>query len=327
MTRAYTRGEPEGDHAMASDQAELLKGMMRQFKEAALGRADGPPITVAQMRGSDAMMATMATEPTGVTYTEVDANGVPAMWVTPDGPTDGTAGDPVDDSKVVMYLHGGGYVIGSIVSHARLVGHIAKAAGIRALNVDYRLAPEAPHPAAVTDAVTAYRWLLDQGIAADKIVIAGDSAGGGLTIATLLAIRDQGLAHPGAAVTLSPWIDLEGTGDSMTSRAHVDLMVDGPALKVMADMYLNGQSPHDPLAAPLHADFTGLPPIYIQVGDEETLLDDSSRLAERAGAAGVDVRIEVFPEMQHVFQMSVGNLPEADEAVAKIGAYIRQALS
>ena len=304
---------------MASAQAELQKGMMRQFKEAALGSADGPPLTVAQMRGSDAIMATMATEPTGVTYQEVDANGVSAMWVTPDGTT--------DINKVVMYLHGGGYVIGSIVSHARLVGHIAKAAGVRALNVDYRLAPEAPHPAAVTDAVTAYRWLLDQGIAADKIVIAGDSAGGGLTIATLLAIRDQGLAHPVAAVALSPWIDLEGTGESMTSRAHVDLMVDGPALKVMADLFLNGQSPHDPLAAPLHADFTGLPPIYIQVGDEETLLDDSSRLAELAGAAGVDVRIDVFPEMQHVFQMSVGNLPEADEAVAKIGDYIRQALS
>ena len=304
---------------MASAQAELQKGMMRQFKEAALGSADGPPLTVAQMRGSDAMMATMATEPTGVTYQEVDANGVSAMWVTPDGTT--------DINKVVMYLHGGGYVIGSIVSHARLVGHIAKAAGVRALNVDYRLAPEAPHPAAVTDAVTAYRWLLDQGIAADKIVIAGDSAGGGLTIATLLAIRDQGLAHPVAAVALSPWIDLEGTGESMTSRAHVDLMVDGPALKVMADLFLNGQSPHDPLAAPLHADFTGLPPIYIQVGDEETLLDDSSRLAERAGAAGVDVRIDVFPEMQHVFQMSVGNLPEADEAVAKIGEYVRHALS
>ena len=304
---------------MASAQAELQKGMMRQFKEAALGSADGPPLTVAQMRGSDAMMATMATEPTGVTYQEVDANGVSAMWVTPDGTT--------DINKVVMYLHGGGYVIGSIVSHARLVGHIAKAAGVRALNVDYRLAPEAPHPAAVTDAVTAYRWLLDQGIAADKIVIAGDSAGGGLTIATLLAIRDQGLAHPVAAVALSPWIDLEGTGESMTSRAHVDLMVDGPALKVMADLFLNGQSPHDPLAAPLHADFTGLPPIYIQVGDEETLLDDSSRLAELAGAAGVDVRIDVFPEMQHVFQMSVGNLPEADEAVAKIGEYVRHALS
>ncbi len=304
---------------MASDQAELQKGMMRQFKEAALGRADGPPITVAQMRSSDAMMAGMATEPTGVAYQEVDANGVPAMWVTPNGTT--------DLNKVVMYLHGGGYVIGSILSHARLVGHIAKAAGVRGLNVDYRLAPEAPHPAAVTDAVTAYRWLLDQGIAADKIVIAGDSAGGGLTIAALLAIRDQGLAHPVAAVALSPWIDLEGTGESMTSRAHVDLIVDGPALKVMADMFLNGQSPHDPLAAPLHADFTGLPPIYIQVGDEETLLDDSSRLAERAGAAGVDIRIDVFPEMQHVFQMSVGNLPEADEAVAKIGDYISQALA
>ena len=299
---------------MASEQAELQKSLMRQFKEAAMG-ADAGTVTVEQMRGSDAMMASMATDPGGVTYDEVDAGGVPAMWVTPDGAT---------TDKAIMYLHGGGYVIGTMHSHAHMVGHIAKAAGVRALNVDYRLAPECPHPAAVEDAVKAYRWLLDQGIPNDKIVISGDSAGGGLTVATLLAIRDQKLPRPAAGIPLSPWIDLEGTGDSMTANAHLDLIVDAAGLKTMADMFLNGQSPHDPLAAPLHADYVGVAPLYIQVGDEETLLDDSARLAEQATAAGVEVRIDVFPEMQHVFQMSAGNLPEADEAIQRIGEYVRQ---
>ena len=299
---------------MASEQAELQKSLLRQFRETALGQGAGPS-NVEQMRTSNAMMESMATPPSGVTYDEVDAGGVPAMWVTPEGaPTD----------KAIMYLHGGGYVIGTMHSHAKMVGHIAKAAGVRALNVDYRLAPEHPHPAAVEDAVTAYRWLLDQGISNDKIVVSGDSAGGGLAIATLLAIRDQALPRPAAGVPLSPWIDLEGTGDSMTSRAHLDLIVDSAGLKTMADMFLNGQSARDPLAAPLYADYVGVAPLYIQVGDEETLLDDSSRLAEQATAAGVDVRIDVFPEMQHVFQMAAGNLPEADEAIERIGAYVRE---
>ena len=299
---------------MASEQAELQKSLMRQFKEAALG-TDAATVTVEQMRGSDAMMASMATDPGGVTYAEVDAGGVPAMWVTPDG---------ASTDRAIMYLHGGGYVIGTMHSHAHMVAHIAKAAGVRALNVDYRLAPEYPHPAAVEDAVKAYRWLLDQGISNDKIVVSGDSAGGGLTVATLLAIRDQKLPRPAAGVPLSPWIDLEGTGDSMTANAHLDLIVDAAGLKTMADMFLNGQSPRDPLAAPLYADYVGVAPLYIQVGDEETLLDASARLAEQATAAGVEVRIDVFPEMQHVFQMSAGNLPEADEAIQRIGEYVKE---
>jgi monoterpene epsilon-lactone hydrolase len=298
---------------VASQQAEMQKSLMRQFREAALGDGGAATPTLEQMRGSDSMMAAMATEPTGVRFDEIDAGGVPAMWVTPEGA-------PAD--RAILYLHGGGYVIGSMHSHARMVGHIAKAAGVRALNVDYRLAPEFPHPAAVEDAVKAYRWLLDQGIASERIVISGDSAGGGLTVATLLAIRDQKIPRPAAGVPMSPWIDLEGTGDSMIGNAHLDLVVSSAGLKTMSDMFLNGQSPRDPLAAPLYADYVGVAPLYIQVGDEETLLDDAGRLAERATAAGVEVRIDVFPEMQHVFQMSAGNLPEADEAIARIGECI-----
>jgi monoterpene epsilon-lactone hydrolase len=195
--------------------------------------------------------------------------------------------------------------------------------GTAALNVDYRLAPEHPHPAAVNDSVAAYQWLLDQGYAPHNIAIAGDSAGGGLTLATLLALRDRGLPLPAAAVPLSPWVDLEGTGDTMKTHADRDLLVNEVGLKAMADLFLSGGDAHDPLAAPLHGDLRGLPPLYIQVGDDETLLDDSRRFAAKAKAAGVDVRLDVFPEMQHVFQMGAGNVPEADDAVSRIGAYLR----
>jgi epsilon-lactone hydrolase len=208
-----------------------------------------------------------------------------------------------------------------------MVGHIAKAAGIRALNVDYRLAPEHPHPAAVEDSVTAYRWLLDQALRPEHLAIAGDSAGGGLTIATLVALRDRGLPLPAAAVPISPWVDLEGTGATMATKADVDLLVSAEVIKSMADSFLAGQDARDPLAAPLHAELSGLPPMYIQVGDDETLLDDSRRIAERARGAGVDVRLDVFPEMQHVFQMTAGNVPEADDAIARIGAYLRERLT
>ena len=298
---------------MASQQAEMIKDMMRQMRDQVLQTN----VTLEEQRAGGEMMGMMATEPDGVTITATDANGVPAQWVTPDGAA---------TDRVLLYLHGGGYVIGSMHTHTRLVGHLAKAIGCRALNVDYRLAPEHPYPAAVDDAVTAYRSLLDGGVAPHNIVIAGDSAGGGLTIATLVAIRAQGLPNPGAAVPMSPWVDLEGTGDSMSSKAADDLIVGADGLKMMADMYLNGQDAREPLAAPLYANLRGLPPMYVQVGGDETLLDDSTRIVAIAAAAGVEVRLDVFPEMQHVFQMSAGNVPEADDAIARIGAWLRPKL-
>jgi epsilon-lactone hydrolase len=301
---------------MASAQAEAIKDQLRAFREEVLGGDGSPPSLEEQRAGADAF-ADLTAEPTGVTYRDVVAGGVPAIWVEPDG----AAGD-----RVIQYVHGGGYVLMSARTHAKLVGHIAKATGCRALSVDYRLAPEHPHPAAVTDSVAAYRWLLAEGIEPGHVAVSGDSAGGGLTVATLLKIRDDGLPIPAAGVPLSPWIDLEGTGDSMQSRADVDLIVDGTVIKGMADMFLGGQSSHDPYAAPLHADLAGLPPLYIQVGDEETLLDDSTRLAANAEAAGVEVRLDVFPEMQHVFQMAAGNMPEADDAVDRIAAWLRPRL-
>ncbi|MDQ1425708.1 MAG: epsilon-lactone hydrolase [Acidimicrobiaceae bacterium] len=298
---------------MASEQAEAVKVALRAFREQVLV---GQP-TLEEQRAGGLAFGDMTAPPTSVTYTDVDAGGVPAEWVVPEGAA---------DDRVLLYVHGGGYVICSMRTHSKLVGHIAKAAGVKALNVDYRLAPEHPHPAAVNDSVAAYQWLLDQGYAAQNIAIAGDSAGGGLTFATLLAIRDRGLPLPATAVPLSPWVDLEGTGDTMTTHADRDLLVNGVGLKAMADLFLAGGDARDPLAAPLHADLRGLPPLYIQVGDDETLLDDSRRIAAKAKAEGVDVRLDVFPEMQHVFQMGAGNVPEADDAVARIGEHLRKHL-
>ena len=301
---------------MASAQAEAAKEMMKQFREAALGSGLTP--TLEQQRASMSVIAASATEPDGVKVSETYAGGCRAYWHDPEGAA---------TDRVVMYVHGGGYVIGSPASHERLVGHIAKAVGCRALNVDYRLAPEHPHPAAVQDATAAYRWLLAQGYRPEHIAISGDSAGGGLTLATLLSIKENGLPQPAAAVPLSPWTDMEGLGDSMTSNAPNDVIVQKAGLQGMAAAFLGeGTHPRDPLAAPLYGDYKGIAALYIQVGGDETLLDDSTRVAERAKAAGVEVKLDVFPEMQHVFQASAGNMPEATDAVERIGEYLRAKL-
>ncbi|MEY2433340.1 MAG: epsilon-lactone hydrolase [Acidimicrobiaceae bacterium] len=252
--------------------------------------------------------------PDGTTVRTVDAGGVPAEWIV---------APEADEDRVVLYVHGGAYCIGSLGSHRRLVAHLSAQCRARVLHVDYRLAPEHPFPAAVDDAVAAYRWLLAEGVSADRIAISGDSAGGGLTLATLLALRDAGEPLPAAAVPISPWTDLEGTGESIRTRAEMDVMIKTDRLKEMADRYANGVDLREPRVSPLHGDFTGLPPLLIQVGDAEVLLDDAVRVADRAKAAGVDVTLEVWDEMPHVFQAFVGLLPEADQAVARIGEWIR----
>lgn len=244
----------------------------------------------------------------------VTANGVPAEWITAPG---------ADPGRNVLYLHGGGYMIGSIKTHRCLAGWISRAAKARVLIIDYRLAPENPHPAALDDAVTAYRFMLDAGVKPARTVVAGDSAGGGLAVATLLAIRDAKLPLPAAGVCLSPWVDMEGTGESMTTKAAADPMVGSGNLGEMAAAYLGGKPPRTPLASPLYADLKGLPPMLIQVGTSEVLLDDSTRLAERARQAGVEVVYEPWENMIHVWQIFVPMLDEAKQAVDRIGEYVR----
>ena len=246
----------------------------------------------------------------------VDAGGVPAEWISTPG---------ADDDRVIFYIHGGGYAIGSINTHRQMIACLSRAAGARALAINYRLAPEHPFPAAVEDATAAYRWLLSTGVDPARTVIAGDSAGGGLTVATLVALRDAGAPLPAAAVCISPWVDMEGLGESMISRAEVDHpMVQREPLLRMAEAYLGGAHPRTPLAAPLYADLFGLPPLLIQVGTAETLLDDSTRLAERARAAGVDVTLEPWDDMIHVWHFLAAMLPEGQQAIDRIGEFIRK---
>lgn len=300
---------------MASPEAEAAKAQIRAFRQAAASSGRVP--TLDEQRSGMAFMAESAVAPEGVLVTETYAGGCRAYWNdAPNGARD----------RVILYVHGGGYVLGSPKSHERLCGHLALRVGCRVLNLDYRLAPEHPYPAAVQDATAAYRWLLDQGYSPEHIAISGDSAGGGLTLATLLSLKHNGLPQPAAAVPLSPWTDMECTGDSMTTNTDADVIVQKPGLLSMAASFLGEANPRDPLASPLYGDYTGLAPIYIQVGGDETLLDDSTRVAEKAKAAGVDVRLDVFPEMQHVFQTSVGNIPEATEAVQRIADYLRPRL-
>jgi acetyl esterase/lipase len=245
----------------------------------------------------------------------MDAGGVPAEWIAAPG---------ASDENVIYYLHGGGYCIGSIKTYHGLASHLSRAAGARVLLIDYRLAPEHPFPAAVEDATAGYRWLLSTGVAPARVVIAGDSAGGGLTVATLVALRDAGDPLPAAAVCLSPWVDLEGLGESMITKAEVDPIVKATeGVNEMAKAYLGDADPRTPLAAPLYADLAGLPPLLIQVGTAEVLLDDSNRLAERAKGAGVDVTLEPWEDMIHVWQFFAAVLPEGQQAIDRIGEFVR----
>ena len=296
---------------MPSQELQNLIAMLRAQPAA------GPDTPVEQMRQNFEAMAAMNPLPPDVRTERVQAGGVPAEWVIPANAA---------EDRVLLYLHGGGYVIGSINTHRELVARIAQAAGVRGLALDYRLAPEHPFPAAVEDATSAYAWLLEQGYAPERIVIAGDSAGGGLTLATLVNARERSLPMPAAAVCLSPWVDLEGLGDSMRERADVDPIVQRDMLLRMAALYLGGADPRTPLAAPLYADLRGLPPLLIQVGTWETLYDDATRIAERAREAGVQVILEPWEEMIHVWQL-FASVPEAREATERIAGFIRERLA
>ncbi len=256
--------------------------------------------------------------PDNTTVTPVDAGGVPGEWVVAQG---------ADPARRLLHLHGGGYVIGSVNSHRDLAAALSHASGCAALILDYRLAPEHPYPAALDDALAAYRWMRANGpngaATADATFIAGDSAGGGLTLATMLAARDAGDPLPDAAVTISAWTDLTQSGDSIIGRAEADPRVTVASLDKFANCYLNGADAKTPLASPLSADLAGLPPLLIQVGDAEILLDDSTVFADKAKAAGVDVTLEVWPEMFHVWHHQWAVLPEAQQAVDRIGEYLK----
>lgn len=248
----------------------------------------------------------------------IDADGVSAEWLRLPGQ---------ENPSVILYLHGGGYSSGSINSHRSLAGEIAHAAQSQALIIDYRLTPEHPFPAAVEDALKAYRWLLQGGTIPEKIVLAGDSAGGGLALALLIALRENNIALPAGAVCLSPWTDLTCNSDSLVTNANLDLVLNPAGLKPAAELYLAGDDPRTPLASPLFADLSGLPPLLIQVGSDEILLSDATSVTERAKRAGVEVTLEVWENMQHVWQFATRFLPEARQAIVRIGEFINKSLA
>ncbi len=253
--------------------------------------------------------------PEDAVFEQVGAGGVAAEWVS----TPGVAAD-----RVVMYLHGGGYMIGSMRTHRSPLSYLSRVSDARVLGLNYRLAPEHPFPAAVEDSVSAYNWLLEKGIPPRRIVIAGDSCGGGLTIATLVALKYFGYPLPAAGISHSGWTDLAHTGESFVTKAEADPLIDKEMLEGMAAAYLGDRSRTTPLASPYYADLRGLPPLLLQVGTAEVLLDDSLRLADRAKEAGVEVALEVWDDMPHVWQAFASFLPEARQALDNCGLFIKK---
>jgi epsilon-lactone hydrolase len=286
---------------------ELLK------KIRARTRPENP--TIEELRAGFAALAKHYPPAEDALFERVDVSGVPAEWVSIKGGK---------QQPVILYFHGGGYCIGSAGTHRDLVSRLCRVAGGRALSVDYRLAPENPHPAAVEDGVAAYRWLRKQGVLAKSIVVAGDSAGGGLTLATLLALRDGGDDLPAAGICISPVTDLAKEGESMRTRVELDPMVNPKSSTGYAQWYIGGADPKTPLGSPLYADLDGLPPLLILVGTSEVLFDDSTRFAKKAKEAGVNCELEVWEEMVHIWPFFAAELPEGRQAIDRIGSFIKK---
>lgn len=250
----------------------------------------------------------------GLQRQPVEINGVPCAWI---------GANEVKKDRALIYFHGGGYAMGSIDTHFELMGRLSRHCQARVLGVDYRLAPEHAFPCAIEDALKSYLGLLAQGFESSQIVLGGDSAGAGLVMATLLSLRDQGLSMPAGAVLMSPWTDLMMTGESLKTRIDMDPMLKIDDLYECAKIYCADAEASNTLISPVYADLTGMPPLLIQVGDHELLLNDASRLANNARAAGVSVEYQVWDEAFHVFQ-TMPHLPEADEALTAIGTFFRQ---
>ncbi|KJS62343.1 alpha/beta hydrolase [Streptomyces rubellomurinus] len=294
---------------MSKEQRAQVDAMLRQ------PRPDGPQPVEALRAGFKAMMARMAV-PDGIRITRTTLGGRPSLHIEPDnGPRTGT----------ILYFHGGGFVFGSPETALSLTGQLVARTGFRSYSLDYRLAPEHPFPAAIEDTLGAYRALLDSGEDPSTIAFAGDSAGGGLTVTTCLAARDAGLPMPAAIVAFSPGLDATRTGESMDTKAGIDPFFTRESLGHTGAMYLAGADPHQPVLSPaVLADLTGFPPMLLQAGTNEVLLDDSTRLAARARAAGVDVVLDITADVPHVFQSFAGVLDEADQALDRAALFLTQ---
>jgi len=260
----------------------------------------------------------LTAEPREVDYLETEVGRLPAIWAVPKN---------ANADCVLMCFHGGGFVSGSVYTHRKMFGHLAKAAGVRALLVSYHLLPEGVFPGPADEVTNAYRWLLGQGTSADRIAFAGDSVGGWLAVTVQLRAREQGLPLPAAALLMSPCVDMEATGESYEANRDFDPFFKREVVVGVIRNFLGGNTDgRDPRANPLYADLSGLGPLYIQAGGHETLADDARLLARHARTAGVDVQLDIFPGMLHTFQMAAGRAPEADDAISKMAIWARPRL-
>jgi monoterpene epsilon-lactone hydrolase len=296
---------------MASQAMQDLMDALRDQHKASAGQ---PPPPLEERRATFTPAGLPHPVPDDVLVTDVNAGGVPAHWLDPPG---------ADPGRVLLFLHGGGYDLGSVHSHGELAARLGRAGRMRVLFPEYRLAPEHHFPAAIDDVLAAWRWLrTGQNLSARSIAVAGDSAGGGLCVALLVATRDAEEASPAAAVLMSPTVDLTSSGASMTERVDQDPISTPAMLRQFAADYLAGADPKTPLASPLFASLTGLPPLLIQVGTSDLLLSDSERLAAAAAEAGVDVTLEIGKGLPHAYPIMLGT-PEAAEATGQTGRFLR----
>jgi acetyl esterase/lipase len=266
---------------------------------------------------NDTHWTALTGEPGGVDYIEVDAGGVPAMWIAPKG---------ADEGRVLFYAHGGGFIGGSIYTHRKLVGHLAKAVGCRALLYDYPLAHQAKHPGQLEAAMTAWNWLIDQGFDSGRIAIAGDSSGAVLTYGVLQRLRAEGRPLPAATLIISGWFDMALTGASYETNREKDPAFAKAAVDWLVTNFIGDGDRLDPEVSALYADLAGFPPVFLQAGADETLVDESRMFAERARQAGVETRLDVFEGMLHSFQMMAGRAPEADDAIGRFATWVRPKL-
>lgn len=296
-----------------SPEAQAIVELYKSIKSF-LGKADQS--AVEEQRVALDRQHQLTAEPTDVLYEEVQCPGTvrPAIWCKP------LSANP---SHVIIYIHGGGCFAGSPYSHRKLAGHLAKAAGSYALVTDFRLSPDHCYPAQLDDVTATYKWLLEQGISPGNIALAGDSAGGNLSITVALKLRGLGESMPGMLVPISPWVDMEGLGESLDTNNSHDVFANRGTEEYFSKLYRGNASAKDPLTNPLYADLSAMPPMYISVGGWEVLLSDAERLAKKAKDAGVDVTYEVVPEMQHVFQLMGGRAPEADASINSIGRWLQ----
>ena len=271
--------------------------------------------TINQLREETATAGALIPLPDNTKFERIQAGNVYAEWIT--------CGE-VDTEKIFMFIHGGGYYRGSIAATRATVARISAEVKVRCLSIEYRLAPEHPFPAAIDDTYTAYNWLIKEGLKPKNIIVSGQSAGGGLCLALLLKIKQNRQFQPKGVVALSPWTDLSQSGKTMITNAKIDPVISKEYLDRMANLYLSKTPNITPLASPLYGDLSGLPPMLVQVGSAETMLDDSKRFVEKAKKAKVDVKIEIWEDMFHGWHGSAHILKEAEEAIKSIGLFCRK---